>query len=102
MSVQYFDEAVVFFSKKSEWMNAGKKTKSCVLLLKDTVRKARTLDPELVEWISSVRVLRQALFNLCTAILRALEAANLAKRSDRFRLNLGVTCRSQRHSTPFQ
>jgi len=87
MSVQYFDEAVSFFSKKGEWMNTGKKTKSCVLLLKETVRKARTLDPQLVEWISSVQVLRQALFNLCTAILRALEATNLAKRSDHSELD---------------
>jgi hypothetical protein len=83
LSVQYFDDAVSFFSKRREWMDAGKTSKSGVRLLKEIVRKARTLDPQLVEWISSVQVLRQALFNICTAISKALGSANIEKRSDR-------------------
>jgi hypothetical protein len=82
MSVLYFDEAVSFFSKKREWMNAGKKSRECARVLKETIRKTRTLDPELVESISSIPLLRQALFNTCTAICRVLVDTRLAQRSD--------------------
>ena len=63
-------------------MNPGRKSRECVRVLKETIRKTRTLDPELVESISSVRVLRQALFNICTAISKALEKTHLTCRSD--------------------
>lgn len=98
MSVRYFDEAVSFFSKRREWMDVSKKSKSRTARLKEIVRKAKSLDPQLVEWISSVQVLRQALFNICTAILRALENVNLAKRSDRQELE-GIMRAMQRAYT---
>jgi hypothetical protein len=73
MSVHYFDEAVGFFSKKSGWINTGKKVRGSIQVLKETIRKTRTLDPELVESVSSVRALRQALFNMCTAIYKVVD-----------------------------
>ena len=82
MSIVYFDEAVAFLNKKGEWMNRGKKSKECVQGLKEVSRKSRTLDPQLVESISSVRTLRQALFNICTAICHALEKSSVMRRSD--------------------
>jgi hypothetical protein len=71
MSVSYFDAAVSFFAKKGTWMNAGRKRGS-IQTLKELVRKTRTLDPGLVESISSLGKLRQSLFNLCTAIFNVL------------------------------
>ena len=77
MSVLYFDEAVSFFGKKGDWMNAGRKRRE-VQTLKEMVRKARTLGPELVESISSLGVLRQGLFNMCTASFNVVERSNRA------------------------
>jgi hypothetical protein len=77
MSVRYFDEAVGFFSKKREWMNTGKKAKGSIQVLKETIRKSRTLDPELVESISSVNVLRQALFNMARQSITWLSGQKL-------------------------
>jgi len=82
MSVLYFDEAVSFFSKKREWMSAGKKSRECIHVLKETIRKTRTLDPQLVESISSIQVPRQALFNMCSAICNVLENARRTHRPD--------------------
>ncbi len=82
MSVLYFDEAVSFFSKKREWMNPGKQTDERICGLTETLRKTKVLDPELVQSILSIQALRQALFNICTAICRVLDSASLAGRSD--------------------
>jgi hypothetical protein len=80
LSVAYFDEAVTFFSKKGEWINTGKKKKGQIPLFKEIIRKSRSLDPQLVESISSLKSLRQSLFNLCTKICRTLEKAKLQSR----------------------
>jgi hypothetical protein len=76
MSVAYLDEVVAFFSKKGEWINIGKKKKGQIAVYREIIRKARSLDPQLVESISSLKSLKQSLFNMCTKICRTLERAN--------------------------
>ena len=71
MSVAYYDVTTAFFSKKDQWLE-GKRASSASI--KEAIRKARTLDPELVETISSQKVLKQALFNICWKIYRTLLA----------------------------
>lgn len=87
MSVPYFDLVASFFNKKGDWMIPGRKSKQCVRALKEAVRQARTLDPELVESVSSVKVLRQALFNICSAIHKLLDRRNFGRRPDRAELD---------------
>jgi hypothetical protein len=68
MSVCYYDAAVAFFSKRGEWMRAGRINAHCVRLLKEAVRKSRTFDPELVLSITGLSGIRQALFNICSKV----------------------------------
>jgi hypothetical protein len=49
--------------------------------MKEMIRKSDVLDPELVEDISSLSNLRDALFNLCSVAFRALEACDLTDRA---------------------
>jgi hypothetical protein len=44
-------------------------------LFREILRKARSLDPELVESVSSLPCLRQGLFHICTRMCRTLEKA---------------------------
>ena len=76
MSVAYFDEVIAFFSKKGEWMNVVKKRKGHIAAYKELIRRGRSLDPQLIESISSLKSLRQSLFNICTKIFCTLERAN--------------------------
>jgi hypothetical protein len=75
VSVGYFDDAVAFFSKKGDWLGVGKKRKGEIPFFREILRKARSLDPELVESVSSLPCLRQGLFHICTKICRTLEKA---------------------------
>jgi len=75
MSVSYFDDVVAFFSKKGDWLGVGKKRKGEIPLFREILRKARSLDPELVESVSSLPCLRQGLFHICTRMCRTLEKA---------------------------
>ena len=61
MSVAYFDEVIAFFSKKGEWMNVVKKRKGHIAAFKELIRRGRSLDPQLIESISSLKSLRQSL-----------------------------------------
>jgi hypothetical protein len=82
MSVTYFDDAVGFFGKKDgEWMTVGKKKREYVLRLKEVIRKSRTLDPQLVESVANLKLLRQSLFNICTKVCRTLEKTDPEKLS---------------------
>jgi len=76
MSVEYFDEAVAFFSRRGDWLTIGKKKKGQIPALKEVIRKARSLDPQLIESVPNKSSLRQTLFNICTKICRTLEKAN--------------------------
>lgn len=71
MSVEYYDVTTAFFSKKDQWLEAKRASSASI---KEAIRKARTLDPELVETISSQKVLKQALFNICRKMHRTLRA----------------------------
>lgn len=62
MSVSYLDEVVAFFGKKDERWIVGRKEPQDIRRIKDVVRKARTLDPQLVESVTNVKIIRQALF----------------------------------------
>jgi hypothetical protein len=69
MSVDYYDAATAFFAKKDQWL-APKQASSPSI--KEAIRKARSLDPGLVETISNPKALRQALFNIGAKIHRTL------------------------------
>jgi hypothetical protein len=71
MSVAYYDAATVFFSKKGQWLLPKQATTKSI---REAIRKAWVLDPELIETISSLKVLRQALFNIGAKIQRTLAA----------------------------
>ena len=73
MSVRYFDAAVAFFSKKGDWLGLGKKRKGDISRFREILRKASSMDPELVESLSSLPDLRQGLFHICTKMCRTLE-----------------------------
>jgi hypothetical protein len=69
MSVAYYDAATAFFSKKNQWLLPKQATTQSI---REAIRKAWSLDPELIETISSLKVLRQALFNMGAKIQRTL------------------------------
>lgn len=105
MSVSYFDDVVDVFASK-EWMqptpivNATMFAKLRLLgmrvldfvfhrkkierpdALREAIRKGRALDPELVESVTGLKKLRQALYNICSACYRTLKEANLSARPD--------------------
>jgi len=81
MSVSYFDEVVPFLSKKGEWTKVDRKKPEYIAHFKEIIRKSRTLDPQLVESITNLRPLRQALFNTCTKVCRTLEKTDSSKLS---------------------
>ncbi len=71
MSVAHYDAATAFFSKKEQWLLPKQ---AITRSIREAIRKAWSLDPELVETISSIKVLRQALFNIAAKIQRTLTA----------------------------
>jgi len=73
MSVQYFDEVVGLLRDRERWMPGGKKLGTGPTALDDAIRKGRVLDPELVESVTNLPHLRQALFNICMRMWGALE-----------------------------
>jgi hypothetical protein len=73
MSVQYFDEVVALLWDREKWLPGGKELGHGPTTLDEAIRKGNALDPELVESITSLTHLRQALFNICMAIWGALE-----------------------------
>jgi hypothetical protein len=73
MSVQYFDEVVGLLWNRKRWSPSGIGSGTGHITLDDAIRKGCALDPSLVEGITSLSHLRQALFNICMAIWGALE-----------------------------
>jgi len=73
MSVKYFDEVIGLFWDRERWFPGGTRISSDRITLDDAIRKARSLDPGLVESVPSLGHLRQALFNICTFIYLTIE-----------------------------
>jgi hypothetical protein len=74
MSVRYFDAAVSVLADKQRWM-AGGKYLTITPELDEVIRMGETFDPGLVESITSLKNLRQALFNICMTAWACIENA---------------------------
>jgi hypothetical protein len=121
MSVSYFDYAVDVFAGK-EWtqvvpfVQATFFTKLKLLgmrffdfllrrtkperpdILREAIRKGRALDPELVESVTGLKKLRQALYNICSACYLTLKQTNLSGRPDAQQLGAFVARCEQAYS----
>ena len=73
MSVQYFDHVARVLCNRDIWTVDGKRVDTDPIALDDAIRKGQSLDPELVESITSLMHLRQALFNICMVVWVSLE-----------------------------
>jgi len=74
MSVRYFDAAVSVLADKQCWMPGGKRL-AIATELDEVIRMGETFDPGLVESITSLKNLRQALFNICMTAWTCIENA---------------------------
>jgi hypothetical protein len=105
MSVTYFDDAVGALADK-KWMETPQPAKISHLarvwqiwkrvvdslfrkdeperpdILREAIRKGRVLDPELVESISGLKRLRQALYNICSITYLTLKQTDFSARTD--------------------
>lgn len=79
MSVKYFDEVVGHLWDRKRWFPGGEGVGKGKAILDEVIRKGQALDPQLVESITSLAHLRQALFNICTVVCRALERSQRQK-----------------------
>jgi hypothetical protein len=73
MSVRYFDTAVSVLADKERWMQGGRHLGADDL--DEIIRKGESLDPGLIESITSLKNLRQALFNICMTTWTCIENA---------------------------
>jgi hypothetical protein len=105
MSVSYFDDVVDVFAGK-EWVQSPPTVRETIFtelkqlgmrlvyfllrrtkperpdILREAIRKGRALDPELVESVTGIKKLRQALYNICSACYVTLKQTNLSARPD--------------------
>ena len=75
MSVRYFDRAVGLLADKERWLPGGKYLGSGSVTIDEAFRMGESFDPGLIESITSLENLRQALFNICIMIRTCIENA---------------------------
>jgi hypothetical protein len=75
MSVRYFDTTVSALADRERWMPGGKHLGAGAVSLDDIIRMGESLDPGLIESITSLKNLRQALFNICMMTWTCIENA---------------------------